>query len=183
MSTLLKKAELYCKKMHTGQVRKYTNEPYHTHPIAVCHILAHHGANEVTQVAGLLHDIIEDTTGTYEEIETRFGKSIADLVLEVTDVSTLSDGNRKTRKELDLQHLRKSSPEGATIKLADLLHNTRSIVKYDPNFAKVYLEEKLELLKVLTHGNYNLWYSAFALANLAKEELKSKEKPNDPSNQ
>ena len=67
---------------------------------------------------------------------------MAELVDDLTDVSKPQDGNRATRKELDRQHTAKASPDAKTIKLADLISNSRSIMKDDPNFAKVYMKEK-----------------------------------------
>lgn len=67
------------------------------------------------------------------------------------------DGNRKTRKEIDKNHLAKASELGQTIKLADLISNTSTITKYDPKFAKTYMQEKKELLEVLTKGNKGLY--------------------------
>jgi (p)ppGpp synthase/HD superfamily hydrolase len=112
----------------------------------------------------LLHDVIEDTDRTYEDIrDAGFGFPVADLVREVSDISTSADGNRAVRKAIDRDHLAKASPGGQTIKLADLIHNTSSICKYDPKFATVYMAEKRELLKVLTKGNAILYGKAQSL--------------------
>ena len=78
-------------------------------------------------------------------------------MLEVTDVSKKEDGNRAVRKHIDLMHLANASPEGQTIKLADLIDNTESITKYDPGFAYKYMREKRDLLQVLTRGDYRLY--------------------------
>lgn len=151
-------------RAHGSQVRKYTNEPYVLHPIAVARIVAnvtcHEYDNEEIIIAALLHDVVEDTSYTLKNIEDRFGYVVASLVEMVTDVSKPSDGNRKVRKEIDRQHLAKASPWGKTIKLADLIDNTRSIVTNDPDFARVYMREKRELLEVLSDGNPVLFKEA-----------------------
>lgn len=72
----------------------------------------------------------------------------------------LLDEIERLRKAIDREHTAKASPAAKTIKLADLIDNTRSIVKYDPSFAEVYLREKAELLKVLTDGDQTLWSMA-----------------------
>jgi hypothetical protein len=74
----------------------------------------------------------------------------------LTDVSRPEDGNRAARKAIDLAHTAKASPAAKTIKLADLIDNTRSIVERDPDFAKVYLQEKARLLEVLQEGDPTL---------------------------
>ena len=86
----------------------------------------------------------EDIANTYENLSL------------LTDVSKLEDGNRATRKSLDRAHIANASPDAMTIKLADLISNTASIMEYDANFAKVYLKEKKLLLEVLTKGNDEL---------------------------
>jgi hypothetical protein len=77
-------------------------------------------------------------------------------VADLTDVSRADDGNRAVRKAIDLAHTAKACADAKTIKLADLLSNTASIVAYDPGFARVYLKEKTALLKVLTEGDATL---------------------------
>ena len=103
--------------------------------------------------AALLHDVVEDTDASLEDILHRFGSAVADLVRDLTDVSQPEDGNRATRKALDRAHTAQASAAAKTIKLADLISNSRSIVEFDPKFAKVYLKEKALLLDVLTEGD------------------------------
>lgn len=98
------------------------------------------------------------------EIHAMFGLEVARLVEMLTDVSRPEDGNRAQRKAIDRAHTAQCSSAAATIKLADLIDNTRSIVERDPEFAKVYLEEKRLLLEVLTHGNDAMWRTAAACA-------------------
>jgi (p)ppGpp synthase/HD superfamily hydrolase len=111
--------------------------------------------------AAYLHDVIEDTQVTLELIVQEFGPQIANLVLWLTKVSGPEDGNRAARKELDRQYLAQAPAEAQTVKLADLIANTHSIVAHDPAFAEVYLKEKLALLKVLTKGDHGLWVRAY----------------------
>lgn len=156
---------------HRRQKRKYTNEPYIKHPMAVSSIVGEFVPEIHVIQAALLHDVVEDTDVTEADLRELFPQRVVDLVMEVTDVSKPSDGNRATRKALDREHTAKSSPFGASIKLADLIDNTRSIAEYDPDFAKVYLREKELVLSLLTHGNRGLWMLAFETLQQAKEKL------------
>lgn len=135
-------------------MRKYTNEPYVVHCIHVAQATRDtiHNSEEVF-CAALLHDTVEDTDVTDADIRKAFGLTIAMLVHDVTDVSRPYHGNRKTRKELDLQHLAKACPGAQTIKLCDLEDNTKSIVEHDPGFAVKYMAEKRALLDVLDKGD------------------------------
>jgi (p)ppGpp synthase/HD superfamily hydrolase len=151
-------AALYAAIAH-GEInhrRKYTDEPYIVHPIAVAKKVEEVGGDHEMVAAAYLHDVVEDTEYTYEDIKDGFGKAIADLVNEVTDVSISVTGNRAFRKNLDLEHLAKASDRAKTIKLADIGDNTKSIMKYDRGFAKLYMEEKRKLLPVLVGGNVDL---------------------------
>lgn len=166
----IERAKYFCKLAHGNQMRKYTGEMYYTHPFAVATIVETSGADIDTIVAAYLHDTIEDTVATYAMIKDTFNKNVANLVLEVSDVSRESDGNREKRKGLDKEHLAKASNNGKTIKLADLIHNSDSIIVHDKNFAKAYMKEKKELLKVLEGGNSFLYFRATAMVyNYFKE--------------
>lgn len=146
------RAAEFAKRRHGGQVRKYTGEEYFSHLRSVAEHLRKLRYPPWVVAAGYLHDLLEDTNTTSEELSLEFGGFISDLVWQVTDRSKPGDGNRKARKEIDREHLRSASTYGKAIKLADLIDNTKSIVTQDPKFAKVYLQEKGELLKVLCRG-------------------------------
>jgi (p)ppGpp synthase/HD superfamily hydrolase len=155
----------------TGQKRKYTHEPYHTHPAKVAAILDDARMPFYVIAAGWLHDVVEDTEVTFDLLGELFNDVIVSLVAEVTDVSRSEDGNRKARKAKDLAHLAKSSPNGASIKLADIIDNTRSIVANDPGFAPVYLREKQAVLEVLSHGDPDLFRMALSIVEGAILDL------------
>lgn len=156
----------FAKSKHeeVNQKRKYTHEDYIVHPKEVVKILRSINASPSLICAGWLHDTVEDTNTTLEEIEFYFGKEITSLVEMVTDVSQPGP-NRKERKRIDREHIEKASPEGKTLKLADLISNTSTIVEYDPGFAKVYMEEKKLLLEVLKGGNPILLDQAHEIVN------------------
>ena len=144
----------FAKREHdlVGQVRKYSNDPYWVHCIEVKELVQTTFHTEDMLIAALLHDTVEDTRATLAQIRAEFGQNVARLVEELTDISLPTDGNRVVRKTIDRNHLAKASPEAQTIKLADLIVNGRDILAKDPKFAKVFLEEKRLLLKVLTKG-------------------------------
>jgi (p)ppGpp synthase/HD superfamily hydrolase len=156
---IVQKAQVYAMAAHASvqQVRKYTNEPYIVHPAEVASIVASvPGATEDMVAAAYLHDVIEDTGCTFTDIHMAFGIDIATLVGWLTDVSKPEDGNRAHRKAVDREHTAQAPAEAQTIKLADLISNSRSIMAHDPKFAEVYLAEKRLLLQVLTKGDRGL---------------------------
>ena len=145
----LKKAIEFATKAHEGQTRKYTGEPYIVHPLAVMEIVKTVEHTEEMLMAAVLHDTVEDTDTTIQDIDREFGPVVAQLVEELTDVSKPEDGNRAFRKGLDREHSAQASAQGQTIKVADLISNTKSITEHDPHFAKVYMKEKALLLQLL----------------------------------
>jgi (p)ppGpp synthase/HD superfamily hydrolase len=156
MRPTLEQAIEFATRAHDGQVRKYTGEPYVTHPIAVSEIVRSVPHTEDMLIAAVLHDTVEDTDVTLADIEFYFGRTVMDLVFWLTDSSRPQDGNRATRKAIDRDHLAAAPAAAQTIKVADLLHNTLSIVSHDPDFAIVYMREKRLLLDVLTQADQGL---------------------------
>ena len=150
----------FATKAHGDQKRKYTEDPYIVHPIAVAEIVKTVPHTDAMIAAALLHDVVEDTPVTIEQIKDKFGSEVAELVGWLTDISRPENGNRKTRKSLDRDHSANAPAEAQTIKLADLIHNTKSIEKHDPHFWKVYKQEKIALLDVLTKGDRSLMHIA-----------------------
>ena len=158
MTNIVERARVFATAAHAavGQTRKYTGEPYVVHPIEVSELVASVNGTEAMVAAALLHDVLEDTGVTVDVLEEQFGSKVADLVLWLTDISRPKDGNRSARKALDRQHSAAAPAAAQTIKVADLISNTRSIIAHDPGFAKVYLEEKRLLLDVLTRADPTL---------------------------
>ena len=159
---IFERALEFARRAHDGQKRKYTGTPYIAHAIEVSSILAMFGQPDNVVVAGLLHDTIEDCGVTADDLSLNFGEQVAQLVLEVTDISRPQDGNRAARKKIDRDHLSSASIGGQNIKCADLISNTRTIVDFDNSFAAVYLVEKRETLEVLTKASRALRSSALA---------------------
>lgn len=158
------RAKNFATLAHEGQTRKYTGEPYINHPAAVVELVRSVPHTSEMLAAAWLHDTVEDCGSDLREIQFLFGNEVAQLVEMLTDVSQPEDGNRAQRKAIDRAHTAQCSSSAATIKLADLIDNTHSIMERDPEFAKVYLKEKRLLLEVLTHGNNAMWRAAAACA-------------------
>jgi len=160
---------------HKDQVRKYSEEPYIFHPVEVAQIVWSVLADPEATAAALLHDVVEDTHVTEEQIRTKFGDRVADLVMMVTKPSKPEDGVRAIRKEMDRVHYAKGDSAAQTIKLADVISNTADVVDHDPRFAKVYLLEQEDLVNSLTLGDPMLFASAVDAVATAKEVLKKSE--------
>jgi (p)ppGpp synthase/HD superfamily hydrolase len=160
-------AERYASHEHglINQKRKYTGEPYIVHPKRVAEIVKSVTTDKDIIAAAYLHDVVEDTPRTIEDIEYSFGKRVAQIVEMVTDVSKPEDGNRKTRKEIDRQHLAKADYAGQTVKLADMIDNAHDISKNDPNFAKVYMSEIKNILPLMTKGDKSLFKQLTEIIN------------------
>lgn len=159
----VEKAMEFGRKAHGSQVRKYSNAPYFdNHCIEVMELVKTVPHTEDMLVAALLHDTVEDTEVTLADIEREFGGRVADIVAGLTDVSTPEDGNRKARKAKDLEHSVMQPANVQTIKLADLISNSRSILgaaewnKEAKAFSKLYLQEKKALLEGLLLGDMTL---------------------------
>lgn len=154
MSTLVEEARLFAANAHAAvkQCRKYTNEPYIMHPYRVASLVASVPHTDEMLAAAWLHDTVEDTHVTLEDIQNKFGEQIASMVSWLTDQRPTM-GSRAIRIEQNRLRLADAPPEVKTIKLADLMDNVACIAQYDAQFAFTYLDEKYEALKVLTQGD------------------------------
>ena len=158
----VERARVFATAAHAAvkQVRKYTFEPYIVHPTEVASIVASVPHTNEMLAAAYLHDTVEDTGVSIVDIQVEFGNEVASLVGWLTDVSKPEQGNRAVRKAIDREHTAMAPAAAQTVKLADLIANSRSILAHDPAFAKVYLEEKRMLLEVLTRGDATLMAQA-----------------------
>ena len=165
MDTELAKTLAYATEAHEGAKRRYTGDPYIEHPIAVAAIVTNVPHTKVMLQVCLLHDVVEDTEKTFDDIRENFGVDVAIGVEWMSDISKKEDGNRRIRKQLDREHTAQAPPEFKTCKLADLIHNSISILEYDPNFSVAYIAEMNLLLEVLTEGDETLWKQAQQIVN------------------
>lgn len=147
-------AMLFAIASHAGQVRKYTGDPYWKHPGEVAGIVATvPGVTEEMIMAAWLHDVVEDTDVSIDEIRSRFGDVVAEYVHGLSEPSTFRDGNRDKRKAIDRAFLAKQCAAVQTIKYADLYSNTSSILVHDQVFARRYFLEKLATMNVMEKGD------------------------------
>ncbi|MBQ9590967.1 MAG: bifunctional (p)ppGpp synthetase/guanosine-3',5'-bis(diphosphate) 3'-pyrophosphohydrolase [Butyrivibrio sp.] len=153
--TLIEKAYQEAAEAHKDQLRK-SGEPYIIHPLCVAIILADLEMDKETIAAGLLHDVVEDTILTKEEIEADFGADVALLVDGVTKLTALqlsTDNSNKTQEQIDMQaqNLRKMFLAMAKdirvilIKLADRLHNMRTLAHMPPEKQQRIAQETLDI--------------------------------------
>lgn len=164
MNELIEKAKQFAIAAHDSinHKRKYTNEPYHVHPGRVVKILESVTDDSDVIAAAWLHDVLEDVAPENSDfnesaIRENFGERVLQLVLEVTNVTTLADGNRAKRKLIERERLVKISTEGKLIKLADLIDNIIDISQNDPHFARVFRREVILDLPFLKIEN-NILY-------------------------
>lgn len=157
MNNLVSRAREFAFAAHNAidHRRKYTDEPYTNHLERVAELVASVVDDPAMIAAAYLHDTVEDTEVTIEDIEREFGGDVATLVDGLTDVSRPDDGNRAHRKRLDREHTAAGDERVHTIKLADLIDNAGSIPG-SSSFAGVYMNEKRQLLAVLQDGNATL---------------------------
>jgi guanosine-3',5'-bis(diphosphate) 3'-pyrophosphohydrolase len=129
---LLMRALAFATARHSGQTRKgHAEEPYIDHPVAVAHLLLEVGGVRDPELlaAALLHDTVEDTDATLEELESIFGPTVRSFVAEVTDDKTLP---KETRKELQVEHAPHLSDAARMIKLCDKICNVRDVSRRPP---------------------------------------------------
>lgn len=129
---ILLKATNFAAIKHKDQRRKDSNKtPYINHPIEVAHILTQCGINDIDILAGaLLHDTLEDTNTTSEELKKEFGEKILNIVLECSDDKKLS---KVERKKLQIEHALHISREAKLIKLADKISNVSGLINNPPS--------------------------------------------------
>lgn len=154
------KAMAFARNAHRDQRRKYTGNPYTDHLAEVAGIVATVAptlksatvADYMVAVAWL-HDVMEDQGAQFYELATYFDWQVADGVRWLSD---MEEGNRAARKAASRARLAAAPGWVQTIKVTDLISNTSSIVMHDPKFAVTYLEEKRQLLDVLSDADPRL---------------------------
>lgn len=113
--------------LHAQQQRKINHTPYIAHLLSVSSLVLEHGGSEQQAIAALLHDAVEDQGVALEEIQDRFGPTVASYVADLSEPTTHPPVPWRQRKEQYLRQLQAASPDVALISLADKLHNARSL--------------------------------------------------------
>ncbi|MDE3202284.1 MAG: bifunctional (p)ppGpp synthetase/guanosine-3',5'-bis(diphosphate) 3'-pyrophosphohydrolase [Acidobacteriota bacterium] len=150
---LIRKAWNFCVQHHEGQMRA-SGEPYIIHPLEVAEVLAEMKMDSTAISAGLLHDAVEDTPATREEIEKEFGDQVAHIVEGVTKIDKIQFANREDRQA---ENVRKMLLAMVTdirvvlIKLADRIHNMRTLEHLKPERREAIARETLEIYAPLAH--------------------------------
>jgi (p)ppGpp synthase/HD superfamily hydrolase len=181
MDERLKKIRDYADQAHGDQTRKYSPEPYIVHPERVMKTCAYYTSTLPVLAAALLHDVLEDTAVTEEEMgnfletvmESDDVKKTLKLVVELTDVYTKKaypQWNRDKRKQKEHERVKGISPDAQTVKYADIIDNCTEIVRHDTHFAPKYLKECLAILRVADRGDKQLYQ--LAMEALLEEQKK-----------
>jgi GTP diphosphokinase / guanosine-3',5'-bis(diphosphate) 3'-diphosphatase len=173
---ILLEAAAFAAKKHTGQKRKgKEGDPYINHPLEVAALLASAGGVDDTDVltAALLHDTVEDTGTTREEIAERFGPRAADIVMEVTDDKSLP---KQERKRLQIEHAPHLSHGAKLVKLADKISNIRDVLErpaedWDDQRRREYVEWGKSVVAGLRGVSAGLEAEFDSLAARAESEL------------
>jgi GTP diphosphokinase / guanosine-3',5'-bis(diphosphate) 3'-diphosphatase len=166
-TTLVQKAYVYSAKVHQGQVR-LSGLPYLSHPLEVAYILTEMKMDVISVVAGLLHDTIEDTDAELSEIERLFGKDTANIVDGVTKLSKMQFNSRE---EHQAENIRKMILAMTTdirvimVKLADRLHNMRTLGFHNPEKQSSIARETLDIYSPLA-GRMGIYWLKSSLEDL-----------------
>jgi len=150
---MIKKAYVYSAKVHSGQKRS-SGEPYLSHPLEVTGIIAKMKLDVSSIITGLLHDTVEDTLATSEEIESMFGKEIAFLVEGVTKIGQLPYTSKIERQAEGFRKLILATAKDirvVLIKLADRLHNMRTLEHLSPDKQKRISSETFDIYAPMSH--------------------------------
>ena len=150
---LVKKAYEFSQKHHAGQSRA-SGEPYLVHPLEVGNVLADMKMDSVSIAAGLLHDSVEDTSVTTVEIRQEFGEQVAHIVEGVTKISKIDFSSREEAQAENLRKMMLAMVDDirvVLIKLADRLHNMRTLEHLDPDRQQKIARETLEIYAPIAH--------------------------------
>ncbi|HUN86933.1 MAG TPA: bifunctional (p)ppGpp synthetase/guanosine-3',5'-bis(diphosphate) 3'-pyrophosphohydrolase [Terracidiphilus sp.] len=151
--SLIRKAWDFCVQHHEGQTRA-SSEPYIIHPLEVAEVLAEMKMDATAIAAGLLHDAVEDTPATTEEIEAGFGDQVAHIVEGVTKIDKIQFANREDRQAENVRKMllaMVTDVRVVLIKLADRLHNMRTLEHLQPDRQEAIARETLDIYAPLAH--------------------------------
>src|SRR6202162_5514439 len=150
---LVKKAYEFSQKHHAGQSRA-SGEPYLVHPLEVANVLADMKMDSISVAAGLLHDSVEDTSVTVVDIRKEFGEQVAHIVEGVTKISQIDFHSREEQQAENLRKMMLAMVDDirvVLIKLADRLHNMRTLEHLTPERQQKIAKETLEIYGPIAH--------------------------------
>lgn len=154
---------------HKGQVRESTGKTFLRHPLSVGYILQSCGYSEEVVIAGILHDVIEDTLFTEKVIREKFGSRIAELVSGVTEDKTITSWEERKQKYLD--HLRTMDDEVKAISAADLLDNRRAVLAALDSGYDAWGKFKVSPRQIIENGKARLAIVQESFINEITQEL------------
>ena len=167
-TSLVEKAYIYSAKVHTGQTR-LSGEPYLSHPLATAYILTHLHLDLASIAAGLLHDTLEDTLASFEELEQMFGKDVAQIVDGVTKLSKIRFESRIQKQAENTRKMVLAMSKDIRVllvKLADRLHNMRTL-EYQKEYKRIKIaRETLDIYAPLA-GRLGIGWIKSELEDLA----------------
>lgn len=173
---VIDQAIIFAAKAHDGQTRKASDIPYITHPFAVGMVLQRENCSDEVIAAGILHDTIEDTSTTYEELAEQFGLQVANLVCAASEHDKRLPW--KERKQHTINKLKDANLEEIQVMTADKLHNIKSI-RADLEVSGEHTWERFNRGKLDQHWYYaNIvkalapWKEAFKLICELEKEVK-----------
>src|SRR6202167_2552264 len=150
---IIRRAWEFCVQHHSGQLRA-SGEPYSLHPLEVAQVLAEMKLDSTAIAAGLLHDAVEDTPVTTEDITEQFGEQVAHIVEGVTKIDKIQFANREDRQAENVRKMllaMVSDVRVVLIKLADRLHNMRTLEQLAPEGQRAIARETLDIYAPLAH--------------------------------
>ncbi len=165
---LVEKAYVYSAKAHQGQVR-LSGEPYLSHPLEVAYILTKMKMDEVCVSAGLLHDTLEDTSATEEELERLFGEQVCNIVKGVTKISQIKFSSREQKQAENIRKMilaMASDIRVILVKLADRLHNMRTLGYQSLEKQRLIAQETLDIYAPLA-GRLGIYWLKAELEDLS----------------
>src|ERR1700684_674061 len=150
---IIRRAWEFCVQHHRGQLRA-SGEPYVLHPLEVAQVLAEMKLDSTAIAAGLLHDAVEDTPVTTEDITEQFGEQVAHIVEGVTKIDKIQFANREDRQAENVRKMllaMVSDVRVVLIKMADRLHNMRTLQHLSPDRQESIARETLDIYAPLAH--------------------------------
>jgi guanosine-3',5'-bis(diphosphate) 3'-pyrophosphohydrolase len=167
-SGLIEKAYIFSAKAHEGQLR-LSGEPYLSHPLEVAYLLAKMGLGPITVSCGLLHDTVEDSAATLDELDEFFGEEVTDIVNGVTKIGQLIFGDRQTQQAEYIRKMILSMSHDIRVllvKLADRVHNMRTLGFMEPAKQRRISRETLQIYAPLA-GRLGMFRIKAELEDLA----------------
>lgn len=173
MTWTVEDAKAFAIKAHRsiGQLRPYSGEPYEVHPEEVAKLVESVPHTKAMVAAAWLHDTKDDVPGvTIALLAEKFDDEVAGIVDDLSDHEQ-GLGTRRQRKAAERERITNARAASQTVRLADVISNTRTVVEKNPSFARTYVPEKAALVEVLIEGDPTLLAMARETVKQAQDAL------------